>query len=118
MAGPVELLATGQVSKGLGAILLVIFGIIQAVVAIAGYVVGADFSRRMPGNADPAAGRSGRGSATWMVRPVGRGHAGWICRPARDAARISSARCSATLVAGSERGRHRTAGRRPARGPP
>ena len=37
-----ELLAAGQVSKGLGAVLLTIFGIIQAVVAIAAYVVGAD----------------------------------------------------------------------------
>ncbi len=59
--GPVELLATGQVSKGLGATLLVVFGIIQAVVAIAGYVVGADFSQRAAGSAgtngvsDPAA---------------------------------------------------------------
>ena len=51
--GPVELLATGQVSKGLGATLLVIFGIIQAVVAIAGYVVGADFSQRAAGGAGP-----------------------------------------------------------------
>jgi len=52
-AGPLELLATGQVSKGLGAILLVVFGIIQAVVAIAGYVVGADFSQRASGGAGP-----------------------------------------------------------------
>jgi hypothetical protein len=54
MTGPVELVATGQVSKGLGAILLVIFGIIQAVIAIAGYVVGADFSPRAPGRGGPA----------------------------------------------------------------
>ena len=58
MTGPVELLATGQASKGLGAILLVIFGIIQAVVAIAGYVVGADFSQRGPENSPPAPGNS------------------------------------------------------------
>ena len=55
MTGPVELVATGQVSKGLGAILLVIFGIVQAVVAIAGYVVGADFSQRTSHN-NPSAG--------------------------------------------------------------
>ena len=56
MAGPVELVATGQVSKGLGAILLVIFGIIQAVIAIAGYVVGADFSQRAPRSGVAAGG--------------------------------------------------------------
>jgi hypothetical protein len=44
--GPVEMLTTAQVSKGLGAVLLTIFGIIQAVVAIAAYVVGADFGAR------------------------------------------------------------------------
>lgn len=37
-----EVLAAGQVSKGLGAVLLTIFGIIQAVVAIAAYVIGTD----------------------------------------------------------------------------
>src|SRR6478752_8125981 len=37
-----ELLAAGQVSKGLGAVLLTIFGIVQAVVAIGAYVIGAD----------------------------------------------------------------------------
>ena len=55
MAGPVELLGSGQVNKGLGAILLVIFGIIQAVVAIGGYVIGADFSGRAIGNAAASA---------------------------------------------------------------
>jgi hypothetical protein len=55
MTGPVELVATGQVNKGLGATLLVIFGVIQAVVAIAGYVVGADFSHRAATGARPAA---------------------------------------------------------------
>ena len=44
--GPVEMLTTAQVSKGLGAVPLTIFGIIQAVVAIAAYVVGADFGAR------------------------------------------------------------------------
>ena len=63
-AGPLELLATGQVSKGLGAILLVVFGIIQAVVAIAGYVVGADFSQRAG-----SAGTSGVSSPAAAVQP-------------------------------------------------
>ncbi len=40
--GPVQLVSSTQVSKGMGAILLVIFGIIQAVVAIGAYVVGAE----------------------------------------------------------------------------
>lgn len=40
--GAVQLVSASQVSKGMGAILLVIFGIIQAVVAIGAYVVGAD----------------------------------------------------------------------------
>jgi len=44
--GSVELLTSAQVSKGPGAVLLTIFGIIQAVVAIAAYVVGADFGAR------------------------------------------------------------------------
>src|SRR6476659_9775718 len=44
--GPLELTTSAQVSKGLGMVLLVIFGIIQAVVAIAAYVVGADFGSR------------------------------------------------------------------------
>ena len=63
--GPVELLATGQVSKGLGATLLVVFGIIQAVVAIAGYVVGADFSQRPAGSA----GTNGVSSPAATVQP-------------------------------------------------
>jgi hypothetical protein len=44
--GPVELLTSAQVSKGLGAVLLTIFGVIQAVVAIGAYVVGADIAPR------------------------------------------------------------------------
>ena len=41
--GSFELFANpNQVSSGLGAILLVIFGIIQAVIAVGAYVVGAD----------------------------------------------------------------------------
>ena len=56
-----ELLAAGQVSKGLGAVLLTIFGIIQAVVAIAAYVVGADLRA---GSGDRSvAGSSSRGQA-------------------------------------------------------
>jgi len=63
--GPLELTTSAQVSKGLGMVLLVIFGIIQAVVAIAAYVVGADFGSRSqtrtgatiaPGPAAPAPG--------------------------------------------------------------
>ncbi|WP_420120262.1 DUF5336 domain-containing protein, partial [Nakamurella sp.] len=50
-----ELLAAGQVSKGLGAVLLTIFGIVQAVVAIAAYVVGADV-RMAPRSGAAAAG--------------------------------------------------------------
>ena len=46
--GPLELTTSAQVSKGLGMVLLVIFGIIQAVVAIAAYVVGADVGSRGP----------------------------------------------------------------------
>ncbi len=45
-AGPVELLTSAQVSKGLGAALLAIFGLVQAVVAIGAYVVGADLRPR------------------------------------------------------------------------
>lgn len=51
--GPVEMLTTAQVSKGLGAVLLTIFGIIQAVVAIAAYVVGSDLGSRTPRPAPP-----------------------------------------------------------------
>jgi Family of unknown function (DUF5336) len=43
-AGSVELVTTSQVSKGLGAILLVVFGIVQAVVAIGAYIMGTDVS--------------------------------------------------------------------------
>ena len=70
--GSVEMLTTAQVSKGMGAVLLTIFGIIQAVVAIAAYVVGADFGAR-PGSvvvtvaADPATARHDAGPP----RPAG-----------------------------------------------
>ncbi|HEY5882652.1 MAG TPA: DUF5336 domain-containing protein [Nakamurella sp.] len=62
--GSVEMLTSAQVSKGLGAVLLTIFGIIQAVVAIAGYVVGADLGHRSGSTVvatiapDPAVGPS------------------------------------------------------------
>ena len=46
----------GQVSKGLGAILLVIFGIIQAVVALTAFVIGSGFA------AEPARRGAGRPS--------------------------------------------------------
>lgn len=44
-AGSVELVSATTVGKGMGAILLVVFGIIQAVVAIGAYVIGADLSQ-------------------------------------------------------------------------
>ena len=44
--GSFELFANpDQVSSGIGAILLVVFGIVQAIVAIVGYVIGADLTR-------------------------------------------------------------------------
>ena len=56
--GSFELFANpNQVSSGLGAILLVIFGIVQAVIAVGAYVVGADTlwkPRSGPAPADPA----------------------------------------------------------------
>ncbi len=56
--GAVELTTTAQVSKGVGAVLLTIFGIIQAVVAIAAYVVGSDLRPRsaVAASIAPAAG--------------------------------------------------------------
>lgn len=71
MAGPVELLAPGQMNKGLGAILLVIFGIIQAVVAIGGYVIGADFSARTTVDA----------AATAVTGPIPTVAPGWFGPP-------------------------------------
>ena len=74
--GSFELFANpNQVSSGLGAILLVIFGIIQAVIAVGAYVVGADTlwkPRRGNGPAGPApvTGRPCRvgspGSRAWL----------------------------------------------------
>ena len=66
--GPVEMLTTAQVSKGLGAVLLTIFGIIQAVVAIAAYVVGADIGNRTTRVA--ATGRADLEGYPVMARPV------------------------------------------------
>lgn len=65
-----ELFASGQVSKGLGAVLLTIFGIIQAVVAIAAYVVGADlgFKSRVATTPERPAAADG----------VAGGRPGWI----------------------------------------
>lgn len=64
--GPVEMLTTAQVSKGLGAVLLTIFGIIQAVVAIAAYVVGADFGARS-GQAVVTVARDPATGAVWST---------------------------------------------------
>ncbi len=71
--GPVQALTSAQVSKGMGAVLLTIFGIIQAVVAIAAFVVGADarFAPRTAGQ--PPAAVGGRASSdpdTGPIRPV------------------------------------------------
>jgi hypothetical protein len=65
--GSFELFANpNQVTSGLGAILLVIFGIIQAVIAVGAYVVGADTLWKP---------RSGNGPAE--PAPVPAGPAGW-----------------------------------------
>ena len=66
-AGPwAQLAGTDQVSKGAGAILLVIFGIIQAVVAAAAYVVGSGIgSGGVSPHRDPA------GVAPHRQRPIG-----------------------------------------------
>ena len=59
LTGPAE---AGQVTKGMGAILLVIFGIIQAVVAVGAYVVGAGIGKPSPTGADRVgAGQPGPG---------------------------------------------------------
>jgi hypothetical protein len=78
-----EVLAAGQVSKGLGAVLLTIFGIIQAVVAIAAYVVGADLragprsssaAEPSPGGGNPPAASTGWAAAApapaWSAPPA------------------------------------------------
>ncbi len=67
--GAVQLVSTSQVSKGMGAILLVIFGIIQAVVAIGAYVVGADAAPWGRGRPAPVAGLRAQSSAA----PTGQG---------------------------------------------
>jgi hypothetical protein len=78
--GSVELVSATAVGKGLGAILLVIFGIVQAVVAIGAYVIGADFSQvrgpRIPtaavgvgAYAGPTAGSVGP-QAAWGAAPA------------------------------------------------
>jgi len=57
---------TASLGTGLGAILLTVFGIVQAVIAIGGYVVGAGISPRSPGSAktgQPGPGAAGPGSA-------------------------------------------------------
>ena len=52
----------GQVSKGMGAILLVIFGIIQAVVALTAFVIGSGFGLN-PRAAEQRPGNGGQGLA-------------------------------------------------------
>lgn len=82
--GPVQLVSTTQVSKGMGAILLVIFGIIQAVVAVGAYVVGTDalpWGRGNTRRAEPAAGAAGpavaaAGTAAAGTAPAGTAPAG------------------------------------------
>jgi len=64
LTGPVE--SAGQVTKGMGAILLVIFGIIQAVVAVGAYVVGAGIGKPRPTGAD----REGAGQVGPVPGPV------------------------------------------------
>ncbi len=46
----------GQVSKGLGAILLVVFGIIQAVVAVTAFVIGSGLAVSPRANGQPISG--------------------------------------------------------------
>ncbi len=77
--GSVELVSATAVGKGLGAILLVIFGIVQAVVAIGAYVIGADLSQvrgpRTPagaagGNAYAVPAASAGLQAAWGAAPA------------------------------------------------
>ncbi len=64
----VQIAFGNQASKGMGAILLVIFGIIQAVVAIGAYVVGADVPPWLRG-AGSAAANSGPAGASRSAGP-------------------------------------------------
>ena len=83
--GPVQLVSTTQVSKGMGAILLVIFGIVQAVVAIGAYVVGADgvqWGRRSAaGTAAVPGAAAAVGSAAVGPAPFQAAAAGWDSHP-------------------------------------
>jgi hypothetical protein len=63
--GSFELFANpNQVSSGLGAILLVVFGIVQAVIAVGAYVVGADTLRK------PRSGQAPAGPAVPPANPA------------------------------------------------
>jgi len=73
--GPVQLVSSSQVSKGMGAILLAIFGIIQAVVAVGAYVMGADAQRWIRARR-AAVGRAGAAPAD-PPHTAGPAGAGW-----------------------------------------
>ncbi|MGS0686220.1 DUF5336 domain-containing protein [Nakamurella sp. GG22] len=74
----VQIAFGSQASKGMGAILLVIFGIIQAVVAIGAYVVGADVPPWLRGSGSAAAttgvagGSPSAGPSAALGNPVSR----------------------------------------------
>ncbi len=68
--GPVQLVSSSQVSKGSGAILLVIFGIIQAVVATGAHLMGADGQQWIRARR-AAVGRAGAGPAGAPAVPGG-----------------------------------------------
>jgi len=78
--GSVELVSATAVGKGLGAILLVIFGIVQAVVAIGAYVIGADLSQ-VRGPRTPTAAVGGGAYAVPAAGSVGP-QAAWGAAPA------------------------------------
>jgi len=82
-AGSVELVTTTQVGKGMGAILLVVFGIVQAVVAVGAYVIGADFSQ--VSGVRPATGSAPAGTTSaapaWSGGPQAAPGAGWQQEP-------------------------------------
>lgn len=81
-AGPFEL-AVGQASKGTGAVLLAIFGIIQAVVAIGAYVVGSGLSVRAsaPNGAPAATGSSAVSYPGAYGAPAGPGQPAGVAAP-------------------------------------
>jgi uncharacterized membrane protein len=68
--GLIEIASSTQISKGLGLILLVVFGIVQAVLAIVGYVVGSD---AMASASAPAGSATGIRTASGSFRNPGYG---------------------------------------------